>query len=410
MSDSLKADLDAVFRGCTKGWKKAKQQEERVARQSLNRMRIRPGRVTIKDAAFNVMERAYMHASSGGKYYANARQIMYAARPLVLEITGGEIWKNSSYFTQTLLKDYLEDYSPNWKVVWDARGHINEPHTGRTVDLGGLAVMEYTRHWTDGSFDTAPVSSIPAQIDTKGPGLRYSAALFIEKEGFAPILQDAGIAERYDLAIMSTKGLPVAAACNLIESLHAAGVKILVCRDFDLAGFKIIRTLKTGVRLTRGTPIIDIGLRLEDVEGLQSEEVIYKQDCSPKHYLRQCGATEDEMDFLVQQRYYGSWSGERVELNAFTSEQFIDYLESKFAEHDVEKVVPDESTLANAYRRALFRIEEEKLSAKLAEEMPATDVPGDLEEAVRRHLEEEPGDSWDEAVCVIAEEANEEDE
>ena len=42
------------------------------------------------------MEDAYLKASAGNTLPANARQIMYAARPLVLEQTGGEYWKQSS--------------------------------------------------------------------------------------------------------------------------------------------------------------------------------------------------------------------------------------------------------------------------------------------------------------------------
>jgi hypothetical protein len=63
------------------------------------------------------MEEAYNKASANGRYYANARQIYYAARPLVLELTDKKSTLDSRYFTQTLLKDYLELYNPNWKVV-----------------------------------------------------------------------------------------------------------------------------------------------------------------------------------------------------------------------------------------------------------------------------------------------------
>ena len=53
-------------------------------------------KVEIKAATYAVMEEAYLKASGDGKFPANARQIMYAARPLVLERTGGKIWKEYS--------------------------------------------------------------------------------------------------------------------------------------------------------------------------------------------------------------------------------------------------------------------------------------------------------------------------
>lgn len=177
--------------------------------------------------------------------------------------------------------------------------------------LGGVNVTEYTNSWKSG-FPIEPFVDAVARIITKGPTMRYSTALFIEKEGFAPILADAGIAERYDLALVSSKGLPVKAACELLRRLHDSGVKILVMRDFDLAGFKIVRTLRRGVRLSVGVPnAIDIGFRLEDVDGLESELVEYGQKRDPRDYLSKAGATVEETDFLVEGRSYSGWYGQR---------------------------------------------------------------------------------------------------
>ena len=58
--------------------------------------------------------------------------------------------------------------------------------------------------------------------------------------------------------------------------------------------------------------------------------------------LRRHGATEDEIDFLLHRR---------VELNAFASDALVAWIERKLEEHGVAKIVPDDDTLANAYRR-----------------------------------------------------------
>jgi hypothetical protein len=71
----------------------------------------RPSETSIKEAAFAVMEEAYLKASAGGTLPANARQIMYAARPLVLARTKGKCWGDSAYFTQTLLPDFVEQHA-----------------------------------------------------------------------------------------------------------------------------------------------------------------------------------------------------------------------------------------------------------------------------------------------------------
>jgi hypothetical protein len=87
----------------------------------LKKLRQMQKKVTIREAAFEVMDRAYMKASGGGRLPANARQVYYAARPWILDMTGEEKLK-SQYFTQILLKDYMEGYDPPWDVVFDARG------------------------------------------------------------------------------------------------------------------------------------------------------------------------------------------------------------------------------------------------------------------------------------------------
>ena len=266
--------------------------------------------------------------------------------------------------------------------------------------------MQYTNTWKD-SFDVYPWLDASDEIKTNGPALRYGTALFIEKEGFAPILEDAGISERYDLALASSKGLPVAAACKLLRTLQDAGVKILVMRDFDLAGFKIVRTLRRGVRLSVGVPnAIDMGFRLEDVDDLESEPVEYNQDVDPRVYLREAGATNDEAAFLVEGGGYSGWYGQRVELNAMTSEQLLEWLETKLEEHGVEKVIPDDDSLTRAYRRAVGRTRAQKEIEKVNRDLHRVEAPEGLGDLVREHLDENATDTWEEAVAAVMEETD----
>ena len=141
-------ELEAALTGVTKDWKQAKRQadrEDRVRQSDLDRMRRQqPKALSIKDAAYTSMEEAYMKASANNTLPANARQIMYVARPLVLALTEGKCWKNSSYFTQELLPDYVEENprtTATWNVVFDARGHFREPYRrSARIDLGTLEV------------------------------------------------------------------------------------------------------------------------------------------------------------------------------------------------------------------------------------------------------------------------------
>jgi hypothetical protein len=62
--------------------------------------------------------------------------------------------------------------------------------------------------------------------------------------------------------------------------------------------------------------------------------------------LRRNGATSEEIEFLLNE--------ERVELNAMTSDVFIQFIEGKLEEHEVTKVIPAKDRLAEAFKLFLF--------------------------------------------------------
>lgn len=412
---AIAAALKTMIPVLTKQWTRAKRQadrQDRVQERDLAALRTghRRHHLSIKDAANVVMEEAYRHASSNGTLPANARQIMYAARPLVQQLTGGKLWKEDSYFTQHLLPDYLDnhpDTTADWDIVFDARGHLTEPHTGRQLGLGTLEVRQYIAGWSTGNVETVPLV-VPHHSATRGPHNRYRFALFIEKEGFMPLLERAGIASRYDLAILSSKGMSTTACRHLVEALSARGVTILVVHDCDRSGFSIAHTLGNNTRRYRfeSTPnVIDLGLRLEDVTqmDLPSEPVTYPAGVHPGYRLRESGATEAEVGFLVQSRAGGGYVGRRVELNAMTSRQFIGWLEAKLIAQGVTKVVPDDETLVAAYREACRRVTVQ--AAIEAAEATFNDCDIDVPVALAEQVRDATDDTdlpWDEAVWRIA--------
>jgi len=415
VSQAIANDLSKALRQVAKAWKAEKRhanRDDRISYASLLRMRTGEVRPIVREIAFDVMEQAYNHASEAGQYYANARQIMYAARPLLLHQEPSLTLDGnfSVYFTQTVLKDYLEENNPGWKVVWDARGHLIEPFTDKSIGLGGVDVLKYIESWTI-DFETYPDPDIEKHIETNGPTNRFGAVLFIEKEGFTEILKDAGIDKKFDIALMSTKGLPVKAACDLANELESLGVNVYVLHDFDLAGFKIVKTLLQGTRMAKGTAVVELGLRIEDVAGLQSEPVEYKQRKDPREYLAECGATEDEQNFLVQGQRGKTWFGQRVEINAMTSGQLIAWLEKQLKEHGVKKIIPENETLASAYQRArhLLKVQTEIEKWK-AEDNGTDDTPKNLRQRVKKTLAKNPMVSWDDAIWTCASDNHDDDE
>jgi len=407
-----------AIRLVTAEYTKAKRQADREGRlrhSQLEELRKaqRARTWNIREAAFHVMREAYMNASANGELPANARQVMYAARPLVLDLTRGRCWKNSSYFTQVLLPDYVERYpeeTESWDVVYDARGKLIEPHTGERADLGTVEVRKYIARWGASLSENIP-QFFDKGVETVGPGLRYRFALFVEKEGFNELWEAVHLAERYDMAIMSTKGMSVTAARTLVEKLSEHGVTVLVLHDFDKSGLSIVNTLRTDTRRYRfGAPprVVDLGLRLEDVRAmnLQSEPVEYDSKKDPRINLRESGATEDECAFLVRAGRPGQWRGERVELNAMTSDQLVKWVEAKLAEAGVCKVVPGDDDLARAYRRAARIVAAEKAIAEaLADiEDESVPIPEHLGDRIREHI---TGTAipWDDAIVNMVREA-----
>jgi hypothetical protein len=389
----------------TKKWSKQRKAEERQASAVYRRQAAmcRMQRVTIKEVAYEVMERAYKEAA-GNVGLANPRQIYYAARPTILQRTGNDTL-DSMYFCQTLLVNYMRENpktTESWDICWDDRGHFIEPHTGKEIGLGTLAVREYLQRVGGGASDKliAPSNAYP----TIGPVNRFQAVLFIEKEGFLPIFAAARLAERFDLAIMASKGLSTTAARTLIDRLCGENkLPLLVLHDFDKSGFSILGTLKRNnrrYRFTNEVNVIDLGVRLDDVQeyDLESEPVTYgKSDPAPN--LRENGATEEEIEFLCSSRDRGHYSGERVELNAYTSDVLIEWIEGKLKNNGVMKVIPDDATLERAYRRAAVI---SKLPKWVVAEAETVKVPAGLREKAQRALEAAPALSWDAAIAECA--------
>jgi len=213
LSDKISSAVGSV----TKTWAKQVKAEERRSNAYYNRRdaMVRSRGTTLKEAAYSVMAEAYAKASGNGTYPANARQIMYAARGRILEMTGKESF-GDAYFTQTLVPEYMRDNpdeTAGWDVAYDARGHFREPHTDEEVPLGTLEVREYLSKVSAGAGNDPFNVVIESARDypTIGPKNRFSAILFIEKEGFMPLFKKAKISEKFDIGIMSSKGQSVVA-------------------------------------------------------------------------------------------------------------------------------------------------------------------------------------------------------
>ena len=114
--------------------------------------------------------------------------------------------------------------------------------------------------------------------------------------------------------------------------------------------------------------------------------------------LRKNGATEEEIEFLLS---------ERVELNAFASDELVEFIERKLDGLKIGKVDPRRGNFARGLSAArAMRLVNDQLKAiidKATEDAKTMTMGGDLAEQVRLLLDEDRALSWDAAVARIVE-------
>lgn len=174
---------------------------------------------------------------------------------------------------------------------------------------------------------------------------------------------------------------------------------MFVLHDFDVAGFLILGTLNCNTRryqFSNRIEPIDLGLRLADIAGLGREpaaatktdpDILRKQ-------LAENGATDAEIAILL---------GDRVELNALTSDQLIGMIERKLKRHGIKKVIPDNKLLTEAYLAFHASQELREIYEEAEENFKATKVkvPRDLKKKVHAILAKHDDLRWDDAVQIV---------
>jgi hypothetical protein len=181
-------------------------------------------------------------------------------------------------------------------------------------------------------------------------------------------------------------------------------IPLFVLHDFDVAGFSIFGVFRRDTRryqFAYSIEVIDLGLRLADIEGLEREPAAASK-VDPdilRRQLAENGATNEEIAILRD---------ERVELNAMTSAALTEMTERKLNEYGLEKVIPDDDTLADAYRgfhrSQQLREKFEEMRAEFDRQASEIEVPEGLQERVRTILDEHSDLRWDDAVRIVLDE------
>lgn len=329
-----------------------------------------------KDAIAAALDRAVAKTSGGGRFRYSLRQLYYAVRPVV----GTDL--DYGYFSSVVAEIETERGGDLPGIYRDARGQIYEPHTGRTIALGTLAVEEYER-----------------------PRLSFNKVLYIEKGGLIQLLVEDGWPERHDCALVTSQGF-ASKACKDVLDLLGDGeeeVEFFCVHDADGPGTLIYEALQEASRARPRRRVRITNLGLEPAEGrrmgLEVEEFERKKGRVPAAGY----VSEDEREWL---------QGHRVELNAMTSPQFVRWLSEKFEERATvaRKVVPRdevvreqaESQARGALRKRetdeLLRRHEAEIAARVEERLRSVDLAVSAG-TVGADLRDRPQEAWRDAVA-----------
>jgi len=322
----------AMWKAVKPLYKEAKRQE-RAARPPRRTYYAPEPKTYIKDIVFEVMGRAIRNAGAN----FSRRDLYYAARPLCYAHSEWEDGKplEYRYFSQGLLTEYQEENGPIAGLWTDARGHLHEPHTGKSIGLGTIEVANY-----------------------EFPEYTFDKILYVEKEGEISKLQAAKLAERYDMAICSGKGQPTEAVRTLFEHAQGRDFQLFVFHDADLDGYDIARVMAEETRRMPdySVAVVDIGLTVEDAleMGITPEPFSRKKNIS---WQLRTWLSDAAKEYLYQRKAYGGGiKGHRFELNAILPDTSrIEYIERKLEENGVRgKVIPPEAALKER-REKMYR-------------------------------------------------------
>jgi hypothetical protein len=306
-----------------------------AATKKAQRAAPKERRLSQKDVVLENLDQAIANASGDGEYRFNERQLFYQLRPIVLEETGQPLQIGNF---KAILTDYENENGEIEGMYREPRGSIYHPHRHETIPLGTLSVEEYER-----------------------PIWNYNKLIYIEKEGFSEALKDNGWPERHDCAVASSKGYTTRAVKDLVDKIaeHYEPCTIYCVHDADAYGTMIYQTFQaaTKARGARKIQIVNLGLEPWDAvaDGLEIEDV--DRGDKRKPVAEYVIAREDG-------EYWEEWlQTHRVELNAMTTPEFIEWLDNKMAKHGVGKLIPPAKVLTAELHKKL----EAKVRAILTE-------------------------------------------
>lgn len=353
----LSGFVESIADAVTKAARKANKQ----------RVVLTPTYQTKKDAVIAHLPEAMDQASGAGQYRYSLRQLFYAMRPLV----AGEIDGELSYerFCTVVTEHEEQSGSDLAGMYRDNRGTLYHPHTGEDIPLGTLSVEDYQR-----------------------PAWTFNKVLYCEKEGFFPLLKAVQWPERHDCALLTSKGFASRAARDVIDLLGDTGepLTFYAIHDADGYGTMIYQALQqaTRARPSRRVEILNLGLEPDEAVAMQLE-------------IESFGEKDKAVSVAdyVQEPWRIWLQTKRVELNAMSSPQFLEWLDRKMVEQNSRKVIPPQDVLAARVEEAAEEAARAYLTERILRE---ADVDAQVAALLEQH-EDAIAHDVEQAAALIAE-------
>jgi len=336
----------SVIKPLYKEAKKLERGQARAAKESFYEEKRE--KVSQKDIVLEVLPRAITRA---GQNFSQ-RDLYYAIRTLAYAHDDWEEDRKLDYGYYGQLINVYEREVLGRRITGlyrDPRGNLHEPHGGKTVPLGTLAVADY-----------------------EFPEFVFDKILYVEKEGELPKLRAAKLGERFDMAICSGKGQPTEAVRSLFERAEKGDFQLFVFHDADLSGYDIARVMGEETARMPGysVEIIDLGLSIEDALEMGLESEPYSQNNKPSEVLVARLSEVARAYLLPEPQPKKGAKGERFELNAILPDTArVEHIERKLEENGVRaKVVPPEEKLLELSKK-MFAKKVDTWTAELISEL-----------------------------------------
>lgn len=268
------------------------------------------------------MDEAFALASTNGKYAITARQMWYKIR----EISGAP---DEAYtaFTQTVLTEWINNH-PEYedKINFANRGvfYIGDKQDG----LGTANVRNFINNIGRASNTFNCYGGVSDNVyieDNFNVEYKYDKVLYIEKTGFDDIFKAEKVGEKYHMIIVSGQGFATRAAKTILYALQNKGLKLYCMHDLDISGVNIFKSFQTiNDKFEHPIDIEDLGITIEDV---------YRYNIQPEQVEK--GKTDRDKLFSMSDEYKSFFDGgtyyNRVELNAFSTQQILEIMDRKLA-------------------------------------------------------------------------------